>query len=68
MAQAAIILREKRRKERRNTLQPVSVDDDDEQASTLQQHLQQIANLTESVEHQTANENKFRRVRFLNEN
>ena len=40
MAQAAIILREKRRKERRNTLQP-SVDDDNE--SQLPSQLLQLA-------------------------
>ena len=62
MAQAAIVLREKRRRERRNTLQPTaSLDDDaaDEHAAALQQHLQQIANLSQNLEPQNVNEKKI---------
>ena len=67
MAQAAIVLREKRRRERRNTLQPTSIDDDDDMTSTstLQQHLQQIAKLSENYDLQTVNEKRIRRVRGL---
>jgi len=65
MAQAAIVLREKRRRERRNTLQPASLDDDDENAATLQHHLQQIANLSQSLDLQNVNESKINRVRSI---
>ena len=62
MAQAAIVLREKRRRERRNTLQPTASSDDDaadEHAVALQQHLQQIANLSQNLEPQNVNEKKI---------